>query len=157
MMDKNELMQKAIRLAVKNVESGRGGPFAALVVRDGEVIATGANAVTRSNDPTAHAEIMAIRKTCSKLGRFDLSGCELYSTSEPCPMCLGAIHWARLDRVYFAARTEDAARAGFSDRSIQDEMKRPYGKQSIAIERLSHREAGLPFEAWQKKADKILY
>lgn len=156
-MDKDKLMQEAIRLAVENVESGRGGPFAALVVHDGEMIATGTNAVTSANDPTAHAEVMAIRNACSKLGRFELSGCELYSTSEPCPMCLGAIHWARPDRVYFAAPMEDAARAGFSDQIISKQMKLPYGKQSISIERLQHGDALLPFEAWQEKKDKILY
>jgi guanine deaminase len=157
MMDKNELMQKAIRLAVENVGNGRGGPFAALVVRDGEIIATGANAVTSANDPTAHAEIVAIRNACSKLGRFELSGCEIYSSSEPCPMCLGAIYWARPDRVYFGALAEDAARAGFCDKFIGEQIRLPYGKQRIPIEQLPHDDALLPFQAWQEKTDKIPY
>lgn len=156
-MDKNQLMQEAIRLAVENVRSGRGGPFAALVVCDGRIIATGANAVTSANDPTAHAEIMAIRNACSKLGRFDLSGCEIYSTCEPCMMCLGAIHWARPDHVYFAALAEDAAQAGFTDKAIREQMKLPYRKQRIPIERLAHEDSLLPFQAWQEKTDKILY
>ncbi len=156
-MDKNQLMQRAIQLAVKNVGSGRGGPFAALVVRDGEVIAAGTNAVTSGNDPTAHAEIIAIRNACSKLGRFELSGCEIYSTSEPCPMCLGAIHWARPSHVYFAALTEDVAQAGFNDKSIREQMTLPYERQRIPIERLPHGDALLPFKAWQGKTDKILY
>ncbi len=156
-MDKNKLMQKAIRLAVENVVSGKGGPFAALVARDGKIIATGTNAVTSANDPTAHAELVAIRKACAKLGSFQLTGCEIYSTCEPCPMCLGAIYWARPAHVYFAALTEDAAQAGFADKSIGEQMRLPYGMQQISIERLSHGDADLPFQAWREKTDKIVY
>lgn len=152
----NELMQKAIQLAAENVRRG-GGPFAALVVKDGEIIATGTNVVTSANDPTAHAEIEAIRRACATLGRFDLSGCEIYSTCEPCPMCLGAIHWARPAHVYFAALCEDAARAGFADKTIKEQMCSPHDNQQIPLERLSHKDALLPFRVWQEKPDKILY
>jgi guanine deaminase len=158
-MDRNELMRKAIQMAAENVQSGAGGPFAALIVKDGAIIATGANCVTSTNDPTAHAEIVAIRKACTALGHFHLGGCEIYSTCEPCPMCLGAIYWARLARVYFAALEEDAARAGFDDAAIRGQMRLPYEKQAMPIQRLLQEEANglLPFRIWRAKADKILY
>lgn len=156
-MDKTELMQKAIRLAVSNVQDGHGGPFAALVALDGEVIATGTNAVTSTNDPTAHAEIVAIRKACNKLGRFELSGCEIYSSCEPCPMCLGAIYWARPAAVYFAALRKDAADAGFSDQFISEQIQLPYGQQQIPFERLAHDDALLPFNAWRAQPNKVPY
>lgn len=157
MTNKNELMQKAIKLAVENVRSGRGGPFAALVVKGGEIIATGTNVVTSVNDPTAHAEIEAIRKACARLGRFELSGCEVYSTCEPCPMCLAAIHWARPAHVYYAALGDDAAQAGFADKAIREQMCLPYKSQGIPIEQLSHKDALRPFLAWQEKPDKKPY
>lgn len=156
-MERNELMQKAIQLAVENVRSNRGGPFAALVVKGEEIIATGTNIVTSSNDPTAHAEIDAIRKACAKLGRFELSECEIYSTCEPCPMCLGAIYWARPEHVYFAALSEDAAQAGFADKAIREQMRLAYERQRIPIERLSLKEALQPFHAWREKIDKKPY
>lgn len=156
-MERNELMQKAIQLAAENVRDGLGGPFAALVVQDGKIIATGTNLVTSSNDPTAHAEIIAIRKACAELGRFDLEGCDIYSSCEPCPMCLGAIYWARPLQVYFAALSEDAARAGFADQSIRQQMRLPYKRQPIAIEQISHQDALLPFQMWRKKSNKTIY
>lgn len=118
----NSFMEQAIQLAVENVRSGRGGPFAAVVVKNGQVIATGSNRVTSTNDPTAHAEVTAIREACRALNTFQLTGCDLYTSCEPCPMCLGAIYWARPDRVYFAATASDAADAGFDDSFIYEEL-----------------------------------
>jgi len=150
-------MQEAIRLAVENVRSGRGGPFAAVVVKDGRVIATGANSVTSANDPTAHGEITAIREACRALSMFQLAGCEIYTSCEPCPMCLGAIYWARPDRVYFAATATDAAAAGFDDSFIYDELKREPSERRIPLEPCM-REAGLePFRVWKQKDDRIRY
>src|ERR1019366_8751043 len=127
-------MQEAIRLAVENVRSGRGGPFAAVVAKQGRVIATGANCVTSTNDPTAHAEVTAIREACRALSAFQLTGCEIYTSCEPCPMCLGAIYWARPDRVYFAATASDAADAGFDDSFIYEELKRKHSERRIPFE-----------------------
>jgi guanine deaminase len=153
----NAFMQEAIRRAVENVRSGRGGPFGAIVVKDGRVIATGANSVTSSNDPTAHAEVTAIREACRALGTFQLAGCEIYTSCEPCPMCLGAIYWARPDRVYFAATASDAAEAGFDDSFIYNELKRPHGERRIPFEPMM-RKAGLePFREWTKKTDRVRY
>lgn len=153
----NAFMQRAIELAVENVHAGRGGPFAALVVKDGRVIAAGANCVTSGNDPTAHAEIVAIREACHALGSFQLTGCELYANCEPCPMCLGAIYWARLGHAYFAATTADAAAAGFDDSFIYDELKRPSGERRMPIELVPSDAALEPFEAWNQKGNRILY
>src|SRR6266852_7090819 len=122
----NSFMAKAIELAVENVRSGRGGPFAAVIAKDGRVIATGTNRVTSSNEPTAHAEVVAIRAACAALGSFQLDGCDLYTTCEPCPMCLGAIYWARPARVFFGALAQDAARAGFDDHFIYEELQAPH-------------------------------
>lgn len=150
-------MQEAIRLAVENVRSGRGGPFAAVVVKQGQVIATGSNCVTSTNDPTAHAEVTAIREACRVLNAFQLTNCEIYTSCEPCPMCLGAIYWARPDRVYFAATASDAADAGFDDSFIYDELKRPHSERRIPFEAMM-REAGLePFRVWKQKDDRIRY
>src|SRR5436853_7016825 len=128
----NPFMKQAVELAVANVRR-EGGPFAALVVKDGIVIATGANQVTRANDPTAHAEVVAIREACRVLGDFQLTGCDLYSSCEPCPMCLGAVYWARVDRVYFAATAEDAAAAGFDDSFIYRQIAIPHPQRSIPM------------------------
>ena len=153
----NAFMQEAIRLAVENVRAGRGGPFAAVVVKDGRVIATGTNSVTSTNDPTAHAEVTAIREACRALGTFQLTGCEIYTSCEPCPMCLGAIYWARPDRVYFAATASDAADAGFDDSFIYEELKRQHCRAAIPFEPMM-REAGLePFREWKQKDDRIRY
>jgi guanine deaminase len=153
----NVFMQEAIRHAVENVRSGNGGPFAAVVVKNGRIIASGTNRVTSSNDPTAHAEVTAIREACRALGAFQLTGCEIYTSCEPCPMCLGAIYWARPDRVYFAATASDAADAGFDDSFIYEELQRPHAERRIPFETMM-REAGLePFRAWMQKEDRIRY
>ena len=124
-------MARALALALENVRSGRGGPFGAVVVKDGEIIAEGMNCVTTTNDPTAHAEMVAIREACRKLQSFELPGCEIYSSCEPCPMCLGAIYWARPARVYFANSAADAAQAGFDDAYIYQELRVPYGERRM--------------------------
>lgn len=153
----NSFMQEAIQQAVENVRSGRGGPFGALVVKEGRVIARGTNLVTSSNDPTAHAEVTAIREACRALSAFQLPGCEIYTSCEPCPMCLGAIYWARPDRVYFAASASDAADAGFDDSFIYEELKRLLPERKIPFEPMM-RDAGLePFREWARKADRIRY
>lgn len=150
-------MQEAIRQAVENVLTGRGGPFGAIVVKEGRIIAAGTNLVTSANDPTAHAEVNAIRKACRVLSAFQLTGCEIYTSCEPCPMCLGAIYWARPDRVYFAATASDAAEAGFDDSFIYEELKSPHRERKIPFEPLM-REAGLePFREWTKKNDRVPY
>src|SRR5437016_665661 len=143
----NSFMKQAIELAVQNVRRD-GGPFAALVVKDGIVIASGANQVTRSNDPTAHAEIVAIREACRILGDFQLAGCEIYITCEPCPMCLGAIYWARPAAVHYAATHQDAARAGFDDSFIYREIQHPADRRAIPMIYIDEESAGLPFEEW---------
>ena len=153
----NPFMEQTIRLAVENVRSGRGGPFAAAVVRDGRIIATGVNSVTSTNDPTAHAEVLAIRESCRALRTFQLTGCEIYTSCEPCPMCLGAIYWARPDRVYFAATASDAADAGFDDSFIYDELNRKQSERRIPFEPMM-REAGLEaFRVWKQKDDRVRY
>ena len=149
-------IRQVIEAAVENVRRG-GGPFAALVVRDGIVIAAGANQVTRSNDPTAHAEIVAIREACRVLGDFQLAGCEIYSSCEPCPMCLGAIYWARPARLYFAATHDDAAAAGFDDAFIYEQLAVPHAARSIPMLRLATDAATLPFQEWARQSDKIKY
>jgi guanine deaminase len=150
-------MEKTIQLAIENVQSGRGGPFGALVVRDDELIATGVNLVTAENDPTAHAEVVAIRSACQKLGGFQLAGCELYTSCEPCPMCLGAIYWARPLKYYYACTREGAALAGFDDAFIYDQIGLPPGERSIAGICIVPEWAAAPFEAWVKKERKISY
>ncbi|HXN72632.1 MAG TPA: nucleoside deaminase [Candidatus Acidoferrales bacterium] len=150
-------MKRAIALALENVQSDRGGPFGAIIVKDGEVLAEAANCVTLTNDPTAHAEIIAIRETCKKLGAFQLPGCEMYSSCEPCPMCTGAIYWARLARVYFASTAADAAKAGFDDSLIYQEIQRPHAERKIPMIQLMREESLAAFRAWEQKPDKIGY
>lgn len=150
-------MVRAIELAIENVRSGRGGPFGAVVVKDGKIIAEGANAVTATNDPTAHAEVRAIREACKKLGCFELHGCELYSSCEPCPMCLGAIYWARPDRVYFAGSAADASRAGFDDSLIYEEIAVPHASRKIPMLQIMHDQALEAFLAWQRQPNKVSY
>lgn len=150
-------MRRAFALALANVESGRGGPFAALVVKDGRIVAEGTNRVTSTNDPTAHAEIVAIREACRALGKFQLDGCAIYTTCEPCPMCLGAIYWARPARVYFACTARDAAGAGFDDTFIYEELKQPSSQRRIPMMQLLREESFAVFEAWKKKPDRIQY
>ena len=134
-------MRRAFALALEYVQSGRGGPFAALVVKDGKIVAEGTNRVTSTNDPTAHAEIIAIREACRALGSFQLNGCAIYAICEPCPMCLGAIYWARPARLYFAGTASDAAGAGFDDTFIYDELKRPFSQRKIPMTQLLREES----------------
>ena len=150
-------MQEAIEQAIENVRTGRGGPFGALVVKDGEVVARGANLVTASNDPTAHAEVVAIRKACRSLGSFQLDDCDLYTSCEPCPMCLGAIYWARLRRVFYGGTHEDAAAAGFDDHFIYDELAKPPGERYIEMIPLLRDDAQRAFDAWNKQEGRIEY
>ena len=153
----NPFMARAIALAIENVRSGRGGPFGAVVVKDGKIIAEGANDVTSTNDPTAHAEIIAIRKACAALKDFELRGCELYTSCEPCPMCLGAIYWARPDRIYFGAGAADAAAVGFDDSLIYDEIPKPHAKRKIPTLQLMRDEALETFRAWQHQENRVPY
>jgi tRNA(Arg) A34 adenosine deaminase TadA len=153
----NAFMSQAIELSIENVRSGRGGPFAAVVVKDGRIIAQGTNLVTSTNDPTAHAEIVAIREASRALGNFQLSGCEMYATCEPCPMCLGAIYWARPAKVYFASTGKDAAAHGFDDAFIFEELQRPLDGRRIPMVQLMREEALAAFRAWDEKADRIEY
>ena len=155
-MTKEELMQRAIELSINSVRNG-GGPFGAVIAREGEIIAEGSNGVTIYNNPTAHAEVTAIRKACEKLGTFELKGCEIYTSCEPCPMCLGAIYWAHLDKVYYANDRKDAADIGFDDDFIYQEIevKPQYRKKPSEI---LMREEGLEaFRIWNKKTDKVEY
>jgi guanine deaminase len=153
----DEYLRRAIGLACENVRSGRGGPFGAVIVRGGEVVAEGVNLVTSSLDPTAHAEVCAIRAACRKLGSFELRGCAIYSSCEPCPMCLGAIYWARLDALYYAATREDAAAAGFDDSLIYNEIPLPDGERSLRTSNLLRGEGGEPFRLWRASGSKIPY
>lgn len=156
MMKKDDFMRKAIELSLKNIENG-GGPFGAVIVKDGEIIATGVNRVTVSCDPTAHAEVSAIREAAKKLGTFNLSGCEIYTSCEPCPMCLGAIYWARLDKMYYANTKTDAKNIGFDDSFIYDELELKPADRKLPSETLLHNEAIKAFETWASKDDKIEY
>jgi tRNA(Arg) A34 adenosine deaminase TadA len=153
----NRFMQRAIELALENVRSGRGGPFGAVVVRDGNILAEGANSVVSLNDPTAHAEVVAIREACRRLGSYQLAGCELYTTCEPCPMCLGAIYWSRPDRVYFAATRQDAAESGFDDDLIYRETALPPAGRRIPMESLMREAALVAFREWDRLPVKIRY
>jgi guanine deaminase len=153
----NPFMVRAIELSIENVQSGRGGPFAAVVVKDGKVIAEGSNCVTSTNDPTAHAEVMAIREACRKLGFFELTGCEIYTSCEPCPMCMGAIYWARPDRIYFGNTAADAAKAGFDDSLIYQEIVQPHAERKIPMIQMMREEALEGFRAWLRKSDKVPY
>ncbi len=153
---RDSYLERAIELAVLNVRNG-GGPFAALVVKDGVIIAEGVNAVTRTNDPTAHAEVVAIRAACRELGHYQLDGCELYSSCEPCPMCLGAIYWARPARLYYAATAEDAAGAGFDDSYIYHQISIPHAGRSIPMVVVPVPGALAPFDEWRAKADRKPY
>ena len=155
-MRNDDFMRKAIALAVENVKNG-GGPFGAVIVKDGEVVATGVNRVTANNDPTAHAEVSTIRAACIKLGTFDLTGCEIYTSCEPCPMCLGAIYWAHLDKIYYGANQLDAAEIDFDDSFIYRELELEPEKRHKPVENILHDEAQAPFNAWREKDDKVRY
>lgn len=156
-MDSESWMGKAIELARENVRAGRGGPFAALVVRDGGIVASGTNLVTSTNDPTAHAEIVAIREACRALGSFQLAGCEIYTTCEPCPMCMGAIYWARPARLYYAGTRGDAAQVGFDDAYIYEQLETPVEARAIPMMQLMREQALAAFAEWERKADKVRY
>lgn len=151
-----ELLRQAIEQAVENVRRG-GGPFAALVVKDGTVIAAGSNRVTTTNDPTAHAEIVAIREACRTLGSFQLTGCDVYCSCEPCPMCLGALFWARPARIFFAATAADAAAAGFDDSFIYRQLALPHAGRAIPMIHVADQSAQRPFEAWAARTDRVRY
>jgi guanine deaminase len=153
----NPFMARAIQLSIDGVESGRGGPFGAVIVRDGKIVAEGVNQVTSTNDPTAHAEVLAIRLACEKLGDFQLKDCELYTSCEPCPMCLGAIYWARLSRIYFASSAEDAAKIGFDDSLIYSELKQPYSRRRIPTSQMMREEALAGLRVWVDRPNKIPY
>ena len=150
-------MARAIALSLQNVRSGKGGPFAALVVKAGRILAEAANIVTSANDPTAHAEIVAIRAACRKLSTFELRDCEIYASCEPCPMCLGAIYWARPARIYFAARSADAAKIGFDDSLIYGELKKPFARRKIRMSQLMREEALKAFQLWEENPAKMRY
>jgi tRNA(Arg) A34 adenosine deaminase TadA len=150
-------MQRAIALATENVVSGRGGPFGAVIVRDGQIVATGVNRVTATNDPTAHAEVVAIRAACEALGDFQLKGCAVYTSCEPCPMCLAALYWSRCDAIFYGNSAADAAAAGFDDSFLYEELKRPLDQRKIPITRLLADEAIESFDTWRAQTDKIEY
>lgn len=151
------VMQEALRLAEENVASGTGGPFGCVVARGDEIVGRGTNTVTRDHDPTAHAEIVAIRAACEHLGTFQLTGCTIYASCEPCPMCLGAVYWARPDAVYFAATREDAAAAGFDDEMIYRELTRDAGERRLKMERLDMDGANEAFRMWRASEDRTPY
>ncbi len=150
-------MQRAIELALEGVRQNEGGPFGAVVVRANEIVAGACNRVTSTNDPTAHAEIGAIRAACAKRGTFELADCEIFTTCEPCPMCFAAIHWARIQRVHFACSRDDAARAGFDDALLYEEIAKPREHRRIALEPLMRDEALATFRAWLAKPDRTTY
>lgn len=152
-----EFMKQAIALATQNVVHGRGGPFGALVVKDGRVVAVGANQVTASNDPTAHAEVVAIRNACQALGTFQLTDCDVYTSCEPCPMCLAALYWSRCRAIYYGNDAGDAARAGFDDAFLYEELKKPIGERAIPMERMLADEARSSFEVWLSSPYKVEY
>ena len=152
-----EFMWEAIRLSQQNIRDGKGGPFACVIVKEGKIVARGTNLVTSTNDPTAHAEVVAIRKACKVLGTFQLNGCEVYTTCEPCPMCLGAIYWARPDRIYFANSREDAAKIGFDDMFLYEELPRKISERKIPTQQLMREEALAAFREWEQKQDKTHY
>ena len=150
-------MRRAIQLAIENVHAGRGGPFAAVIVRNGEIIGEGANSVTSTNDPTAHGEINAIRNACRALNTFILRGCEMYTSCEPCPMCLAATYWARIDAVYFGSSCYDAARGGFDDSYIYDEIRLDRDARSLPLRQILSDDAWRSFQAWIDMPEKTEY
>lgn len=150
-------MRMAIQIATDNVTSGRGGPFGAVIVRNGEVLAAEANSVTRTNDPTAHAEVNAIRAACARLNTFQLSECDVYTSCEPCPMCLAAINWAHCRAIFYGNSAQDAANAGFDDNFLYDEMKRPANERRLPSHQLLQEEAAASFAAWRASEQRIDY
>ncbi|MDR2802081.1 MAG: nucleoside deaminase [Prevotellaceae bacterium] len=157
-MEKNyTFLREAIRLAEENISQQGGGPFGAVIVKDGEIIASAANTVTTGNDPTAHAEVNAIREACRKLNTFDLSGCEIYASCEPCPMCLSAIYWAHIKKIYFAGDRFDAQAAGFDDSFIYEELGKPQEERKIPIAGALHEEGQKPLQRWTAIENKTKY
>lgn len=152
-----KFMREAIRLSMENVQSGNGGPFGTVIVKNGKIIATGVNEVTKSNDPTAHAEMIAIRNACEELNSFQLDGCDIYCSCEPCPMCLGAIYWARPKSIYFANSKKDAAEINFDDNVIYQEIKLPIHERKLTTTQLLRNEAQSVFLQWQESENKIEY
>ena len=157
MNNKEQFMLEAVKAALKGMQDNEGGPFGCVIVKDGKIIGRGNNKVTSSNDPTAHAEVTAIRDACKHLNSFQLDGCEIYTSCEPCPMCLGAIYWARPDKVYFGSNQEDAANIGFDDEFIYKEIALPYEKRSIPFVQFGRDIALEAFKKWEEKEDKTLY
>ena len=156
-MNDKQFMLRAIALSEEAVEKGHGGPFGAVIVKDGQIIAEGCNRVTSRNDPTAHAEMVAIRNACRELSSFSLQGCDIYATCEPCPMCLAAIYWASIDRLYYANSRTDAAQIGFDDERIYNELARPITERTIPATRMMAHEALATFRHWEDKPDKLMY
>ncbi len=152
-----EFITEAIRLSIKNVEENKGGPFGAVIVKDGKIIARGTNCVTSLNDPTAHAEVVAIREACKVLSSFQLTGCEIYSSCEPCPMCLAAIYWARPDKLYYATSKEDAAAINFDDNFIYEEIAKPIAERKLFTQQIDRDAAIVAFEKWRSSKNKIEY
>ena len=152
-----QFMRRAIEISREKMNANQGGPFGAVIVRDGAIISEGWNQVTSSNDPTAHAEVVAIRDACRRLGGFSLAGCEIYTSCEPCPMCLAAIYWARLERIHYANARADAAAIGFDDSHIYDEIALPIARRAIPMRRVLPDEAAAVFREWDAKPDKIRY
>tara|TARA_B100001765_G_scaffold188729_1_gene134670 strand:- start:1954 stop:2427 length:474 start_codon:yes stop_codon:yes gene_type:complete len=157
MENQKKFMREAIRLSIENVQSGNGGPFGTVIVKNGNIIASGVNKVTQSSDPTAHAEIVAIRSACETLGTFQLVGCEIYCSCEPCPMCLGAIYWARPDRIYFANTREDAADINFDDNFIYNELDVSISQRKLPTTQLLRDEAQMAFTQWRESTAKTEY
>ena len=157
MSHSNPFMQEAIRLSFETMRNNTGGPFGAVIVKDGKIIARGFNKVVSTNDPTAHAEVVAIREACKVLNNFQLNGCELYTSCEPCPMCMAAIYWARPDKVYYGNSKTDAAQIGFDDDFIYQEIALPYSERKIPILRIMENEALEAFKEWSNKNDKVRY
>jgi len=152
----NKFMERAIELSIESVNNN-GGPFSSVIIKEGKIIAEGSNKVTSTNDPTAHGEIVAIRQACKKLNDFNLKGCELYSTCEPCPMCLSAIYWAHVDKIYYANTRDDAQKIDFDDSSIYSELLKNIKKRKIPMIQMMRDEALKAFELWNKKTDKVKY
>jgi tRNA(Arg) A34 adenosine deaminase TadA len=152
-----ELMQQAIALALNNIREQGGGPFGAIVVKEGKIIGKGSNKVTTTNDPTAHAEVMAIRDACQNIGCFELKGCEIYASCEPCPMCLSAIYWSRIEKIYYCATADDAAQSGFDDKFIYEELKLPANNRSIPVFQITNVNGKSPFSEWDKSIEKTPY
>lgn len=154
---REEFMREAIALSLENMEKNAWGPFGAVIVKDGKIVWRGRNKVTSTNDPTAHAEVVAIRDACQNLWTFQLDGCELYTSCEPCPMCLGAIYWARCNHIYYGNTEKDAADIGFDDKYIYEEFARPIDKRNLPMQQFLREEAIKVFQRWTEKQDKILY